>query len=113
VRAAVIAVLLALDSWIQRQLFRLAVWLAAAAAAAAAAYRLFPYWASWYMHPRYALWRMARWRMFMPADQPNPWEPLVELFRLGVAPIGYRWIDGEVVFCVYVPPAVAATKEAA
>lgn len=23
-------------------------------------------------------------------DKPNPWEPIVELFRMGCAPLGYR-----------------------
>ena len=41
---------------------------------------------------------MTRWKI---ADmtEPNPWEPLVELYRLGSRPIGF--VAGE--FVVYVP----------
>jgi hypothetical protein len=68
------------------------------AAAADAFYRLWSYWTRWYVRPRYALWRMARWDLFM-GPAPNPWRPLVEIFKLGCAPIGYS--GGT--FCVYVP----------
>lgn len=33
--------------------------------------------------------------------EPSPWEPLVELFRLGLLPIGYS--SGA--FVIYAPPA--------
>lgn len=56
----------------------------------------------WYIQPRYALWRAARARMFQP-EEPSPWEPIVEMFRLGLAPIGYAKLDGEEVFVIYAP----------
>ena len=77
----------------------------AAADAAASAYRgLWPYWGRWYVRPRYMLWRKTRWDMLM-NGAPNPFAPIVEMFKLGVAPLGYcRDPDGEVAFTVYVPP---------
>lgn len=56
------------------------------------------------MTPRYTMFRMARWDMFMTG--PNPWRPIVELFRLGCVPIGYARMPGETeaAFVVYVPP---------
>jgi hypothetical protein len=36
-------------------------------------------------------------------DKPNPWAPMVALYRLGVAPIGYVKTDDGPQFCVYVP----------
>ena len=75
---------------------------AAAADAAAAAAALLPYWANWNLRPRYALWRAWRWRVLGLVGS-NPWEPIVKMYRLGVAPIGYRHVNGEVVFVVYAP----------
>lgn len=48
------------------------------------------------------MFRAWRWRVFG-LTTPNPWDPIVELYKLGVAPIGYRVIDGEVVFVIYAP----------
>jgi hypothetical protein len=73
-----------------------------AADAAAAAAALWPYWANWNLRPRYALWRSWRWRV-LGITGTNPWEPIVKMYRLGVAPIGYRHVNGEVVFVVYAP----------
>lgn len=33
-------------------------------------------------------------------EQPNPWEPMINLYRLGTSPIGF--VEGA--FVVYVPP---------
>jgi hypothetical protein len=73
---------------------------AAADAAAARYYGWYGY--HWYVRPRYALWRYARWFMVM-GDKPNPWRPIVEMYKLGCAPIGYARVNGEVVFVVYAP----------
>jgi len=66
---------------------------------------LWPHWAyrRWYVRPRYALWRSARWKLLM-KDKPNPWAPIVEMFRLGCMPIGYcKGDSGVVEFVVYCP----------
>jgi hypothetical protein len=44
--------------------------------------------------------------------EPNPWAPLVELYRLGCIPIGYATMpgDSEVAFTVYVPTRRAGDK---
>lgn len=54
------------------------------------------------MSPRYVLWRAARWRIYG-VSGPNPWEPLVELYRLGCAPIGYVRGEAGDEFVVYAP----------
>ena len=74
----------------------------AADAAAAAWY----YWRSWYVRPRNVLYRNAQWHI-LGLTTPNPYAPLVSLYKLGVMPIGYRRIDGEVVF-VLLSPEVSA-----
>jgi hypothetical protein len=35
--------------------------------------------------------------------KPNPWAPLIEMFNLGCAPIGYARHNGDVQFVVYAP----------
>lgn len=66
---------------------------AAAAADAALLWRL-----RWNMRPYYAIYRAWRWTVVM-GDRPNPWLPLIEMWHLGVIPIGPH--DGE--YLVYVP----------
>jgi hypothetical protein len=79
---------------------------AAAAADDDAAADVFgPYWATWNLRPRYALWRAWRWRV-LGLEGANPWEPIVKMYKLGAAPIGYRSVDGEIVFVVYAPKVV-------
>jgi hypothetical protein len=80
---------------------------AAAAAAAAAGFNL--WWLRWYLRPRYALWRKARWNIYIGPDKPNPWAPIVEIYRLGCMPIGYsrNRESGEVEFVIYAPSAVS------
>jgi hypothetical protein len=39
--------------------------------------------------------------------QPNPWAPLVQMYRLGAQPIGYA--HGE--FVVFCPPCEAKTRK--
>ena len=39
------------------------------------------------------------------ATNANPWAPIVEIYRLGCAPLGYVYDEGEAVFGVYVPVA--------
>ena len=73
---------------------------AAAVDAAANAAAAFPFWLRWYVRPRYVLWRFARWQL-AGMTEPNPWEPLVKLYRLGAMPIGF--VRGE--FVVYCPKA--------
>lgn len=75
---------------------------AIAAAAVADDASLWP--PSWHLHlrPRYVLWRAWLWRA-LGIKVPNPWEPLVKMYRLGVAPVGYRVVDGEAVFVVCAP----------
>lgn len=73
------------------------------AAAAADHWRLWSYWTRWYVRPRDVLWRSARWKIGN-YQGPNPWAPLVEIMRLGCAPIGYATLPGvsdEVAFTVY------------
>ena len=76
-----------------------------AAAAADDARRKFnlPYWCRWYVRPRSVLYRNARW-VLVGMEQPSPWEPLVEMFRLGCLPIGY--VRGEFVIYCPKPPRV-------
>jgi hypothetical protein len=81
----------------------------AAAAAADYYYAIWPYWVRWYVNPRYALWRYARWEMVM-GGKPNPWKPIVEMFKLGLAPIGYArlpGIDETVAFTIWHPEVLA------
>ena len=73
---------------------------AAAAAADAAADAFWRNWRyrRWYVRPYYVLRRSAYWRIAgMPGS--SPWEPLVEIYKLGCVPIGF--VNGE--FVVYVP----------
>ena len=70
---------------------------AAAAADVAAAWKYYCR-ERWYIRPCYVLWRCERWKL-AGMIQPNPWTPLVAMFKLGCRPIGY--VKGE--FVVYVP----------
>ena len=66
-------------------------------AAAAAADRL-PSRLPWCLRPRAVVRRAARWYVVHGDARPSPWMPLIELWSLGVLPIGVT--GGE--FCVYI-----------
>ena len=53
----------------------------------------------WHMRPRSVVWRAARWYVVHGDARPSPWMPLIELWSLGVLPLGVR--GGE--FLVFVP----------
>ena len=53
----------------------------------------------WHVRPYWALRRAARWRLCGLPEAHDPFTPIVELYRLGVMPLGYY--GGE--FCIYVP----------
>jgi hypothetical protein len=58
---------------------------------------------SWYVYPRWVLCRFAWFEFARKPGQPNPWEPLVKLYRLGCLPVGYvKGKDGPQ-FAVYAP----------
>ena len=77
----------------------------AAADAAAVAAGLFGR-LRWYVYPGYAIRRCARWHL-RGDERANPWLPLVELWSLGVLPIGV--VGGE--YVVYVPGGCASDGE--
>jgi hypothetical protein len=69
------------------------------AAAAAADDGIYRYWYwRWYVSPRRVLYRSASW-IISGLEQPSPWAPLVEMYRLGCLPIGY--VKNE--FVIYAP----------
>jgi len=80
----------------------------AAEAASARFARFWPYdgvW--WYVRPYYVMWRYARCEIVFGKDRPNPFRPLLEMMKLGCAPLGYTTlprVSDEVAFAVYVPP---------
>ena len=77
----------------------------AAADAAAVAAGLFGR-LRWYVYPGYAIRRCARWHL-RGEERANPWLPLVEMWSLGVLPIGV--VGGE--YVVYVPGGCASDGE--
>jgi len=85
---------------------------AAAAAAAAAAFRSWRDYGYWYLRPYYVLWRAARWQLGG-LTEPDPFAPLVALYRMGALPLGYVEENGEVALAIYCPPPAQAAKEAA
>lgn len=59
----------------------------------------------WYVRPCYVLRRYAYWQIAGMLT-PNPWKPLVELYRMGCVPIGFSGNK----FVVYVPKVKAKKK---
>jgi len=53
----------------------------------------------WYVRPFHTLQCSARWQIVGIGGRPDPWGPLVEVYRLGCWPIGYS--GGE--FVIYAP----------
>lgn len=50
----------------------------------------------WYFRPSHVFLQCERWKLAN-MDSPNPWQPLVDMFKLGLCPLGYNFKDEFVV----------------
>lgn len=65
-------------------------------------FQVWPWWRRNYLKPGEVLLDETRWRI-SGLTEPSPWRPLLALFRLGAAPIGYRPGSVGPEFVIYAP----------